>query len=255
MKKPWLSVAAVALLCAHAPASAQLLGALVGGGTEKSATKEGFVFRKEGPVRIILFRPDVHVGEQTAGGLDQPNADWTAEAKGFLTAALTKAQSTQNNSVTMMPEMAGADAIVMADYRSLFKAVADAAFTHKLFPGNRLPTKKDAFDWTLGEGAAKLGEMGGGDYGLFLYTYDSYGSAGRKAVQAVGAIFGVAAPSGVHIGYAGLVDLQTGDLVWINADIQMGGDVRTAEGADKRVQQLLEDFPRRGDQPIVTVGG
>ena len=49
--------------------------------------------------------------------------------------------------------------------------------------------------------------------------------------------------SGVHIGYAGLVDLETGDLVWLNADRKMGGDVRTGDGAVKRVTQLLEDFP------------
>ncbi len=34
-----------------------------------------------------------------------------------------------------------------------------------------------------------------------------------------------------HIGYAGLVDLKTGDVIWFNADPQMGGDVRTEEGA------------------------
>jgi hypothetical protein len=145
--------------------------------------------------------------------------------------------------MNIMPELSGADAAVMADYRSMFKAVADAAITHKLFPGNRLPTKKEAFDWTMGSGAAKLGEIGGGDYGLFIYTYDSYGSAGRKALQIIGLMAGFGATSGVHIGYAGLVDLHTGDLVWINADVQMGGDVRTVEGADKRVVQLLEDFP------------
>jgi hypothetical protein len=49
--------------------------------------------------------------------------------------------------------------------------------------------------------------------------------------------------AGVHKGFAGLVDLRTGELVWLNADMQMGGDVRDADGADKRVRQLLEGFP------------
>jgi hypothetical protein len=56
-------------------------------------------------------------------------------------------------------------------------------------------------------------------------------------------LVGVGVQSGVHRGYAGLVDLQTGDLVWLNADEAMGGDVRNAEGMEKRVGQLLEDFP------------
>jgi hypothetical protein len=97
----------------------------------------------------------------------------------------------------------------------------------------------------MGPGASRLGTIGGGDYGLFIYTYDSYGSSGRKALQVIGLLAESGASSGVHIGYAGLVDLKTGDLLWINADVRMRGDVRTAEGADKRVSQLLEDFPLR----------
>jgi hypothetical protein len=62
-------------------------------------------------------------------------------------------------------------------------------------------------------------------------------------LQIVGLVAGVGVTSGVHAGYAGLVDLKTGDLLWLNADFQMGGDVREAEGAHKRVRQLLEDFP------------
>lgn len=118
--------------------------------------------------------------------------------------------------------------------------------THKLFAGNRLPTKKETFNWTLGPGASRLAKIGGGEYGLFVYTYDSYGSTGRKVAQLLGAaLLGAYIPSGVHIGYAGLVDLRTGELVWINADLQMGGDVRESEGATKRIDQLLEGFPTR----------
>ncbi|NJM51879.1 MAG: hypothetical protein HC843_14255 [Sphingomonadales bacterium] len=36
-------------------------------GTEGSALKEGFVLPADKPVRILLFRPDVQVAEQTTG--------------------------------------------------------------------------------------------------------------------------------------------------------------------------------------------
>jgi hypothetical protein len=231
------------------PAKAQFIDI----GTEKSAIKEGFALPKEGPVRVVVFRPDVQVGEQSTGGLNEPNADWTKEAREALNTALEKEMKARSGEMKLMPDLNGDDATVMSDYRNMFKAVANAAITHKLFPGNRLPTKKEAFDWTMGSGAAKLGELGGGDYGLFFYTYDSYGSAGRKAAQAVGMILGFGMTSGVHIGYAGLVDLKSGDLVWINADVKMGGDVRDAEGAAKRIAQLLEDFPSREGSSIKKV--
>jgi hypothetical protein len=234
-------ISAFLLLCLPAIAA----HAQTGVASEKSAIKEGFAFPDKGAVRIVLFRPDVSVGEQSTGGLDQPNADWTTQARDHLVTALGKAQGTRSNDMKLMPELLGEDALIMADYRSLFKVVVDAAITHKLFPGNLLPTKEEKFDWTMGPGASRLGTIGGGEYGLFIYTYDSYGSSGRKALQVIGLLAESGASSGVHIGYAGLVDLKTGDLLWINADVRMRGDVRTAEGADKRVSQLLENFPLR----------
>ncbi|MEO9469319.1 hypothetical protein [Parasphingorhabdus sp.] len=226
---------------------------------EKSAVKESFAFPSDGSATILVFRPDISVGEQSTGGLNEPNVEWTETARTLLTDELTKADVTNQHRFVFLPEYEGEDGKLVSDYRNLFKAVTNAVLTHKLFVGNRLPTKKqvESLEYNMGSGTQKLADLGGGQYGLFFYTYDSYGSAGRKAAQAVGmlgCIIGacVIVPSGVHIGYAGLVDLQTGDLVWVNADGSMGGDVREEEGAQKRVSQLLEEFPLPAEG---TVGG
>jgi hypothetical protein len=213
--------------------------------SEKSAIKQGFAFPQKGSVRILLFRPDVSVAEQSTGGMDQPNADWTVQARDHLVTALGRAQTARSNGMKVMPELQGEDARIMADYGSLFKAMIDAVMTHELFPGNILPTKKGSFNWTMGPGISRLGVVGEGDYGLFVYSYDSYGSSGRKALEVAGLVNGIDARSGTHMGYAGLVDLKTGDLIWVNANVQMRGDVRTADGAVKRVAQLLSGFPAR----------
>ena len=231
-------------------AAACLVAAPVAG-QEKSATKTGFFLPKDGPVRILVFRPEVRVGEQSTGGMNEPNADWTTNARKNIADALDKAHVARANEIKPMPELEGEDGKLLADYRALFRTVADSVVQHKLFAGNRLPTKKESFNWTLGPGVTRLGQIGGGDYGLFLFTNDSYGSAGRKAAQVVGLLLGAYIPSGVHVGYAGLVDLKTGELVWINADPAMGGDVREAEGATKRVGQLLANFPvPEGTMPV-----
>lgn len=226
---------------------------------EKSAVKEGFTFPSDGSATILVFRPDISVGEQSTGGLNEPNVEWTETARALLTEELTKADVTNQHRFVFLPEYEGEDGKLVSNYRNLFKAVTNAVLTHKLFVGNRLPTKKqiESLEYNMGTGTRKLADLGGGQYGLFFYTYDSYGSAGRKAAQAVGmlgCIIGacVIVPSGVHVGYAGLIDLQTGDLVWVNADGSMGGDVREEEGAQKRVSQLLEEFPLPAEG---TVGG
>ena len=252
MRKLLGAFVAVSLTMAAAqPAHAQF------GGLERTEVKEGYRI-KAGEVNILVFRPNVRVGEQTMGGLHEPNVDWTEEAKANLIGALEEMHGASGLELIMVPDQEGEMGDVVEEYTALFGTVAGAVLQHKMTRGNRLPTKRDRFDWTLGEEAARLKELGG-DYGLFLYTYDSYGSTGRKIIQGLALMLGGGlVPSGVHVGYAGLVDLDTGDLVWLNIDTSMGGDPRTAEGAQKRVRQLMEEFPEKapdvpGEEPKGTV--
>ena len=219
-------------------------------GQEKGAVREGFSSESLKGQTILLFRPSVWVGEQSTGGLAEPNADWTAQARDFLSAELARRQIEFSNELIIEPDLVGEDAKLFSEHRALFNSVASSVVTHQFFAGNRLPTRKNkAFDWTLGEGTKALAERTGARYGLFVRTEDQYGSFGRKMFQvlAIGLV-GAGVSSGKHVGYAGLVDLHSGDLVWLNADEQMGGDVRTEDGMQKRVGQLLEDFP--GLKPV-----
>ncbi|MHC9417247.1 hypothetical protein ACYZX9_01425 [Sphingomonas citri] len=221
---------------------------------ERSAVRPGFTLPR-GTVQILLLRPRITVGAQSTAGLFQANADWTAQARERIDAALAAAQRTLGNEVVRAPEAIGADTRLVADYQALFAVVAQSVIDYQFFKGNRLPTKKraDQFDWTLGPDVARIARGQGCDYALFVDTEDAYGSTGRKIFQLLAAAtVGVGVRSGEHTGYAGLVDLRTGDLVWLNADRQMGGDVRTPEGAAKRVAELLEGFPGRAEVPAAS---
>jgi hypothetical protein len=214
---------------------------------ERTALKAGFNL-KPGTVRIMLMRPSINVGAQSTGGLFEPNAEWTEQAKANMHIALEKLQARLGNEVVVAPEAYGEDARNVREHMALFAAVSQAVIEYQFFVGNRLPTKKrdnkaDVFDWSLGEGVATLPGVKDADYGLFIYNRDAYGSTGRKVLQIVAMFGGVGVTSGEHVGYAGLVDLKTGDLLWLNADGAMGGDVREKDGSEKRVAQLLEEFP------------
>lgn len=241
------------LRCLLAPVLAMFLlvtGAPGADAQEKSGIKPGFVL-KEKSAKILLIRPTIIVGAQSTGGMFEANADWTVQAKDNLGAALAVAQGRLGNEVIVADEPIGAAAEKMADYRALFSVLADSVIRYQFFPGNRLPTKKrkGAFEWTMGPGVAEIAKGTGADYALFIHNEDQYGSTGRKILQIFAAMAYVSVKSGEHNGYAGLVDLRTGDLVWLNADQAMGGDVRTPEGAQKRVGQLLEDFPGSAQAP------
>nr|WP_029624035.1 hypothetical protein [Sphingomonas sp. PAMC 26617] len=220
---------------------------------EKSGTKAGFVLPR-GSARILLIRPTIKVGAQSTGGMFEPNADWTAQARDNIAAALAVAQTRLGNQVIVVDEPVGATAQALAEYRALFSVLADSVMRYQFFPGNRLPSKKrkGVFDWTMGPGVAEIARGTGADYALFLFNEDQYGSTGRKVLQVFAAMAYVSVKSGEHTGMAGLVDLHSGDLVWLNADMAMGGDVRTRAGATKRVAQLLEDFPGSAAPAVAT---
>lgn len=228
-------------------------------------TREGFVFPADGSMKIVVFRPDVSVGSQKAGGIIEPNADWTETARTNIKTKLIERAAALNASLEFVDELEGENAEVLTEYRALFEAVSASIFTHvtvgdslatkqKLVTDPKAPSarprKVNQLDWTLGTGTSKLREATGADYAMFVFTNDAYGDSGRKAAQAagmLGCLIGVRVivPSGIHVGYAGLVELETGNVVWFNTDLAMGGDPREVEGADKRVGQLLDGFPLR----------
>jgi len=233
----WLRAAALAVAMGlTVPAMAQ----------EKTGSKPGFTLQP-GSARIVLMRPAIRVGAQSTGGMFEPNADWTTQARGYLEQALQACQTRLGNQVVSYDEALTGESALVSQYANLFGSLADSVIEYQFFRGNRLPTKvrRGAFDWSIGTEITKLQSLQGADYALFINTHDAYGSTGRKALQIVGMLAGVAVISGEHWGYAGLIDLKTGELVWLNADRQMGGDVRAPEGAVKRVRQLLEGFPGR----------
>lgn len=221
---------------------------------ERTATKQGFNLPANSGKRILVFRPAVSVGAQSTGGLFEPNADWTDRAREHIDTALDERQASLGNIVIVAPEAYGNQARLAEEYTTLFAAVSRSVIEYQFFVGNRLATKKrdnraGIFDWSLGAGVRDLPGASDADYALFIYNKDAYGSTGRKLLQIVAAIGpGIAVKSGEHAGYAGLVDLKTGDLLWLNVDAAMGGDVREPDGARKRVRQLLEEFP--GSEPV-----
>ncbi|KUR70077.1 hypothetical protein AQZ52_14500 [Novosphingobium fuchskuhlense] len=234
-------------------------GLLFAAGTAQagSVLKEGFAFPTDHTPKIVVFRPEVQVGTLRAAGQDEPNVEWTQTARTNIASEMKTQATAQGLNLEFLGDQQGTDAELIDSHRALFLAVSSAVMTHGI-AGDHLPTKREErteenpgkrwrLDWTLGPGMAKFAEATGAEYGLFFYTHDAYGSAGRKTAMIFAAMWGAYVPTGIHVGYAGLVDLKTGDIVWFNTDIAMGGDPRETEGAAKRVGQLLAGFP--GSKP------
>lgn len=207
----------------------------------------------EGSYKLIVMRPDVSVGLLTAGGAVEVRDDWTNQARVNILRSLTAQQAGRGGSLKIATtrEDAGGDPRAVADLDRLHGAVGATIKTHK-YAGLKLPTKKDKFDWSLGQQAVAYGQSSGYDYALFVHATDSFASTGRVALQAVafmGCMVGVCImPSGgQQAAFASLVDLRTGQVVWYNALASSVGDIRTPEGADKMVAGLLDKMKPGSD--------
>jgi hypothetical protein len=194
---------------------------------------------------VLLIEPDIILFELTAGGLEEPRADWTETAKlnvgkklGEILRKTGDKPIPHQLPVNVPDRMHGQEQILR-----LHEVVGQSVLIHKYLPIYALPTKEGCFDWGLGECVKSLKEDTGADYALFVYLRDSYASPGRAALIVAAAILGVGIPGGVQLGFASLVDLQTGQIVWFNRLMSAAGDLRTPEAAEKAIQELLVNIP------------
>ena len=207
-----------------------------------------------GDYRLLVMRPDVTVNALTTGGMAQPRADWTEQARTNVIQALRAQQGKSGGKVLVLArrnELPGISADQVADLERLNYAVSQSIALHK-YSGASLPTKRGkGLEYTLGEDAVSLGRRTGYDYALFVYAEDNIASTGRTALQVLGVagcFIGFCAPSGGsnQFAYASLVDLRTGEVVWFNV-LSTGsqlpgvtfGDIRKPEGAAQMVDRLL----------------
>jgi hypothetical protein len=208
-----------------------------------------------GDYKLLVLRPDVTVGSLTTGGMVEPRADWTDQARRSLVDALRAQQASRGGNLTIIErrnQLAGVTEQELADVERLNFAVDQSIVEHK-YLGDYLPTKRGkGLDWTLGADAVRLGQKSGYDYALFLHAEDEVASGGRVALGVLGlagCFIGFCAPNvggQQQLDYASLVDLKTGEVVWFNV-VSAGseipgikfGDLRTPQGAAQMVERLL----------------
>lgn len=220
---------------------------LSGCATTSNQVRPDFTLRSE-TEKILLMPMDIQLSTLTAGGMLEPNAEWTEQATIYVTESIDEKFADNNieilNHHDVAEEVANATRQpALTQLVKLHEAVGVSILLHKYVPILYLPNKEGKFDWTLGRGTQLLKDEFGTDYALFVYLRDSYCSAGRVAFIAIAAVVGVGVPGGQQTGFASLVDLNTGEIVWFNRLVRGVGDLRNKEAASSSVDILLADFP------------
>src|SRR5262245_61985151 len=225
-------------------AAALALTALACAGTAAAQSRNlapGFVSLPKG-ARVAIMPTDIELFVISAGGVVEPKADWTeAASRHFKDALLRKREALGFTAVELSAKQADdADEI-----HALHGAIARAIAMHH-FGTLKLPTKDGKLDWSMGDSVQPIKQATGADYALFSFVRDSYASDERKAAMVAMAILTLgraALQLGTQSGYASLVDLNTGQVVWFNQLLRATGDLREPEKATETLDALLRQFP------------
>jgi hypothetical protein len=193
--------------------------------------------------RVIMMPPDIKYYLLTAGGVPEPHKEWTEAAQANFTRAMTDFAASMGSDLTFVdPDNVGD---VDIEYETLHSAVGMTILRHH-FGYLKLPSKGNGeiFDWSLGPGVKALADKYDADYGLFVFYRDYQASGGRVAFAILAAAaVGAAVPMGAEQGFASLVDLRSGDIVWFNVVGSGSGEMRDEKGAVAAVNTLFRDIP------------
>lgn len=196
---------------------------------------------------------DIVVKEISFGGVAEKVDEWSKQGTQNVTAALASELSRKSSTqIIPMPPLSPDEQARLDQHIALYDVVGANAF---MFGKNLNPVwahKRSEFDYTLGNGLAFLKEKSGAEAAVFVTGIDHVSSSGRKAAFVVGALLGVQIPLGSSFLHVGVVDLETGDLLWTNYEGSYAGrDLRSKTDVDAMISQIFKDYPGlpAGKQP------
>ncbi len=201
------------------------------------------------PLRVLLMPPDVAAVELATAGVPLPRADWTALAQAGLVDAV--ADTLRKHGAEMIRYRRATGIVPYAEKHleaiALHETVLQTILTYRYGAAQQraaLPTKQSGLDWTLGESVAPIRADYAADYALFLVYRQATSTVERALFAAISfVLFGFIHPTSQSVGFASLIDLNTGAVIWTNLLQGQSLDVNRPDGIRNRCERLLSGLP------------
>lgn len=197
------------------------------------------------PKKVVILPVNIEVIEMTAGGVTEEVPEWSATAGDNVISSLSAAiKAAPNLQEVKAPNLNKKMAKVVNEHLALYKLVVNTAtdigWKHKI----------RRFDYGIGDGLSKLRKLTGADAAILVYGRDHVSTAGRKTQAALSyiPIVNIFTGSRVQLGdsfvHVGIVDLKTGDLLWMNSEYRDdSSDLRESADASIIVNTVFEWYP------------
>lgn len=197
------------------------------------------------PRKVVVFPTNVDVVEVTAGGVKEKVPEWSAKADRIVYRAVANYIRTNKRlHQVALPRISGGQESAFMENLALYKLVVNTATS----VGWRNKIRR--FDYTIGPGLDFIRRETGADAAVIVFGQDYVSTAGRKAKAIAGNIPIVSWFSGpppelghtyIHVG---IVDLRTGDLLWLNSKYEKGSSsLRDAKDVKEIVDTIFSWYP------------
>ena len=187
--------------------------------------------------QIVLLPVDIDIYELSMGGVEEEVPEWSSKVEenihqAFFSVTKANAREPYIKQLVLLI-LTSEEREILEEHLALFSSVsATAIWTTSSFnkPWN---FKQDHFDYTIGDGLRFLKTKYDVDAGLIIIGEETVSTSGRQAAAAFGAVLlGMYIPTGNAVLIGGLVDFETGNLLWMDyhsagagLDLQRCGDV------------------------------
>jgi hypothetical protein len=196
------------------------------------------------PKKVVVLPVNIEVVEVSAGGVEEVVPDWSKEASQSVFKALSAAINKQGLKEVAAPHFSGDSAANVDEHVALYKLVVGTAsqlgWRHKI----------KHFDYSIGPGLRGVADSTGVDVAIMIYGRDYVSTAGRMARAVAGNIpivnifTGPAPQLGHSYIHVGVVDLKTGDLLWMNSNYREGStNLRDPNDAANMVNTIFKWYP------------
>lgn len=192
---------------------------------------------------IQLMPLDMDQSELTYQNTLTVTNQWVGEAAENLRTALRNALEARGYILNLYESPPGAPLFTPAQRQRLllYEAISDTILTHHYQDDNRLPTKRSPH-WSLGPSAVSLANQGS-HFALFVHVRDEYLGTARSFLKHDLEALGISISGPQQKGFACLVDLKSGDVVWFHRFYRSSGDMRTLMESQEAVDHILKNFP------------
>lgn len=194
------------------------------------------------PQRVAIVAPTVTIYELSAGGVMEEVPQWSEKGTRLVTDLIMEwMHDYPELDLIPLPELTADEQALLDQHRALFDRIA----TNRVYIQNISAWKDKVLhpDDALGSGLSDMKTRIGVDALFFISGYDYVSSGGRKFTAFLAALGGMVLPMGYSVLQVGLIDLETGDVLWSNIAKSDTQSLKSEGDARQMVYQVLAPLP------------